>query len=219
MGIARLHSPRKAATNRVVPMAERKIRIRRRSSPKGGSSGSTAKKTSKASKAKTGKTAAKPKGAASAAKSGRRASSAKPKPAPNMNERMEGLQGWMAEIERKQERVTRFGGAAAIIAVLAAGGALALGVLNQQDAASKDDVDELTAKVNELGESLKAGTEEQLKTLNGRIDGLEQQVKTLQQTQTQNTQDIASLRAQGAGKPKAGGAGLGIQPAVPGATP
>lgn len=213
--------------NRIHRMAVRKPRRRRKSSAKASSSGGSAKggrkaakSSSKASKpagkatsakgAKETKATASKRAAASAPKSGRR------KPEPNMQERMEGLQGWMAEIERKQERMTRFGGVAAIVAVLAAGGALALGVINQQDAASKDDVDELTSKVNELGETLKADTETQLKALGGRIDGLEQQVKTLQQTQTQNTQDIAALRSQG-GKAKAGGTGL--EPALPGAKP
>ncbi|CAN5533933.1 hypothetical protein BH20ACT15_BH20ACT15_11520 [soil metagenome] len=149
------------------------------------------------------------------------ASKAKAKPAPNMTERMEGLQGWMAEIERKQERMTRFGGGAAILAVLAAGGALALGVINQQDASSKDDVDQLTEQVNELGASLKTDTEEQLKKISGRIDAVEQQISTVQQTQTQQTQDIANLKSQTAAQNKAGGTanGLDLQPALPGAKP
>ena len=143
-----------------------------------------------------------------------------PKPKPNMEERIEGLQGWMAEIERKQERMTRFGGAAVILAVLAAGGAIALGVINQQNAASEDDVDELTEKVNELGASLKSGTEKQLKALGGRIDGLEQQVATLQQTQAQNTQDIAKLKSnQAAANAKVSGLGVDLGPAAGGKNP
>lgn len=152
------------------------------------------------------------------------ADESKPKPKPNMEERIEGLQGWMTEIERKQERMTRFGGAAAILAVLAAGGAIALGVINQQNAASKDDVAELTEKVNELGASLKSGTEKQLKALGGRIDGLEQQIATLQQTQAQNTQDIAKLKSNQATANAAtakGAAGLGVDlgPAAGGKNP
>jgi len=154
------------------------------------------------------------------------ASKPKAKPAPNMAERMEGLQGWMAEIERKQERMTRFGTAAAILAVLLAGGALALGVINQQNTSSKDDVDELTSQVNELGASLKSDTEEQLKTIGGRIDAVEQQLKTIQQTQTTQTQEIATLKSQSATAGAAKGAtadGLDIQPGVsppvPDATP
>ena len=146
-----------------------------------------------------------------------------PKPKPNMEERIEGLQGWMAELERKQERMTRFGGAAAIVAVLAAGGAIALGVINQQNAASEDDVDELTEQVNELGASLKSGTEKQLKALGGRIDGLEQQIATLQQTQATNTQDIAKLKSNQATAAATGkaAAGLGVDlgPAAGGKNP
>lgn len=169
--------------------------------------------------AKTGE-AAKPGDAAKTeAKTGDEA-----KPKPNMEERIEGLQGWMTEIERKQERMARLGGAAAILAVLAAGGAIVLGVINQQNAASKDDVDELTEKVNELGASLKSGTEKQLKALGGRIDGLEQQIATLQQTQAQNTQDIAKLKSNQAAANAAtakGAAGLGVDlgPAAGGKNP
>ena len=191
----------------------------------------TAAKPSPSAKAKPKQAPAKKAAAAKTSAAAKRsaASTPKAKPAPNMDERMEGLQGWMAEIERKQERMTRFGGAAAILAVLAAGGALALGVINQQNASSKDDVDELTGQVNELGASLKSDTEEQLKTIGGRIDAVEQQVKTIQQTQTTQTQEIATLKSQsaaGAAKGAAKGAtadGLDIQPGVtppvPGATP
>ena len=163
-----------------------------------------------AAKTATTKTAAVKKSAAKAP-----AAKAKPKPAPNMNERMEGLQGWMAEIERKQERMTKIGGGAAILAVLLSGGALALGIINKQDASSKDDVDDLTEQVNELGASIKSDTEEQLKAINGRVDAVEQQVKTIQQTQATQTQDIATLKSQQSA-PAVGGQqnGLDVQPGV-----
>lgn len=165
--------------------------------------------------------------AKSAAKAPAAKAKAKPKPPPNMNERIEGVQGWMAEIERKQARMTRIGGAAAILAVLLSGGALALGIINMQDASSKDDVDDLTEQVNELGASIKADTEEQLKAINGRVDAVEQQVKTIQQTQTTQTQDIATLKSQQNAAPAVGGQadGLDVQPGVttppaaPGDTP
>ena len=50
---------------------------------------------------------------------------------------MEGLQGWMAEIERKQERMTYFGGARRSLAVLARPAALYLGIINKQDSADQ----------------------------------------------------------------------------------
>ena len=102
----------------------------------------------------------------------------------------------LTELEGKQQRMAKIGGAAAIVAALAALAALALGIVNQQDAASKDDVDELTEKVNELGASLKAGTEKQLKGLSGRIDTVEQGVASVRQTQATTAEDIAKLRTQ-----------------------
>ncbi len=187
----------------------------------------TAAKPTPSAKAKPKQAPAKKAAAAKTSAAAKRSAASKPKaePAPNMAERMEGLQGWMAEIERKQERMTRFGGGAAILAVLVAGGALALGVINQQNASSEDDVDELTSQVNELGASLKSDTEEQLKTIGGRIDAVEQQVKTIQQTQTTQTQEIATLKSQSAAGAAKGATadGLDIQPGVtppvPGATP
>ena len=152
----------------------------------------------------------------SAAKAPAAKAKAKPKPAPNMNERMEGLQGWMAEIERKQERMTKLGGGAAILAVVLSGGALALGIINKQDASSKNDVDNLTEQVNELGASIKTDTEDQLSAINGRIDAIDQQVKTIQQTQTTQTQDIAALKSQQQAAGAVGGQqnGLDLQPGV-----
>jgi uncharacterized protein HemX len=137
-------------------------------------------------------------------------------PAPNMPERIEGLQGWMAEIERKQERQTRLGGAAALLAVLAAGGAIALGVINQQNAATNDDVDELTEQVNELGASVKSQTEEGLKKLNNRIGALETEIETLKSQQATITQDITTLQNQA--NANANRAAKGV-PALPGARP
>jgi uncharacterized protein HemX len=125
---------------------------------------------------------------------------------------MEGVQGWMAEIERKQTRMTRFGGAAAILAVLASAGALALGVINQQNAATEDDLDGLTEQVNELGASVKSQTEKQLKVINAKISGIEERLTTLEALQAQQATEIQSLQS-------SGGAKSTLQPAVPGAKP
>jgi uncharacterized protein HemX len=125
---------------------------------------------------------------------------------------MEGVQGWMAEIERKQTRMTRFGGAAAILAVLASAGALALGVINQQNAATEDDLDGLTEQVNELGASVKSQTEKQLKAINAKISGIEERLTTLEAQQAQQATEIQSLQSSGGGKST-------LQPAVPGAKP
>ena len=107
---------------------------------------------------------------------------------------MEGVQGWMAELEKRQERTSRVGGIAVVLAILASGGALALGILNKQDAATTDDVDELTAKVNELGASVEQQTEKQVKGINQRLASIEQQVASLNERQRKAEADIAILK-------------------------
>jgi len=145
-------------------------------------------------------------GRASAGKrSAGKASAGKKAPTPNMKERMEGLQGWMAEIEKKQSRMTRFGGAAAILAVAASGGALALGIINQQNAATDDDIDELQERVDGLVPALEQQTEKQLKGINTRLDTIEQRIGAVEQKQTQTDSQVQSLQNQ----PR-GGAGAGV---------
>ncbi len=116
------------------------------------------------------------------------------KPIANIEDRMEGVQGWMAELEKRQERTSRVGGIALLLAILAAGGALALGILNKQDAATTEDVDELTSKVNALGASVEKQTETQLKGINERLGSLERQVASLNERQRKTEADIATLR-------------------------
>jgi cell division protein FtsB len=130
---------------------------------------------------------------AAAKKSAAKPASKKPSPKPNLDERMEGVQGWMAEIEKKQERTSRFGGIAVLLAIAAAGGALALGIINKQDAATQDDIDELTEKVNALGASVERQTESQLKSINQRLATVEQQIASLNQRQRQTESQIENL--------------------------
>src|SRR5918996_2537902 len=101
------------------------------------------------------------------------AAGAKP-PEPNLNERMEGLQGWMAEIERKQGRITFFSTVGSAIAVLAAGAALYFAITTP-NSASKDDFDDLEAQVESLQEEVTQATADQarLKALNTSIQSLD----------------------------------------------
>lgn len=206
--------PKRSSTRRFVG---------RRSASKGGAK-TTKKAAAKAPAKEKATKAEKPDAKAEAAKA--KASSAKAPagaaakgktPAANMQERMEGLQGWMAEIERKQERMTRFGGAAAILAILAAGGALALGIINQQNSATNDDVDELSEQVSGTQDAVKAATEKQLKDLNTTISSLDQRLATIDAQQKQNAATIATLQTQvnnaaaaGAAAGAGAGAGAGV---------
>jgi uncharacterized protein HemX len=141
-------------------------------------------------------TADKPAAKTSASAAKAPASKASKPPAPNLQERMEGLQGWLAEIERKQGRMTYFGAAALLVAVLASAAALYFGISNQQNSADKDDVNALEERVTEVGDSLKSSTEDQLKTLNGRVDSIEGRLDTIEQKQKQTDATIGTLQTQ-----------------------
>jgi hypothetical protein len=187
--------------SRTAAMSMRPVSLGRRSKPKSEKPTKEAKTAAKATaaKAKPKKDAKEPAATKSPAQARARASaakSAKKTPAPNMQERMEGLQGWMAEIERKQNRMSRLGGGAAILAVLAAGGALALGILNKQDAATEDDLDEVREQVNGISGTVEQQTEQQLGNLNKTLKSLQTQVQSLQQQQQQQTQTINQLQNQ-----------------------
>lgn len=117
-------------------------------------------------------------------------------PAPNMSERMDGLQGWMAELEKRQQRTSRVGGLAAILAILASGGALALGIMNKQDAATEADLDGLTEQVNQLSSSVERQTEDQLRAINQRIATLQRQLDNLNARQRESESEITALQTQ-----------------------
>jgi uncharacterized protein HemX len=116
-------------------------------------------------------------------------------PAPNLQERMEGLQGWMAEIERKQGRITYFGAAAALLAVVAAGAALYFAVTTP-NSASKDDFDDLEAQVQTLQEEVARATADQtrLKSLNATIESLSTRLAASEQKANQNAAEIAAVK-------------------------
>jgi len=108
---------------------------------------------------------------------------------------MEGLQGWMAEIERKQGRMTYFGGAAALLALLAAGAAVYLGVTTQSGKASKDDVDALKTKVDSLQQAVTKNTAAPQKTLNQTVTGIQATIQGLEQKEAQDAAKIANLQS------------------------
>jgi uncharacterized protein HemX len=185
-----------ARGSRMSRMSLKPVRLGRRRSAPGGSedkaSEKSLEKSSSEAPTKASPTTEGSKAADTKTVGGRSGEEA---PALNMQERMEGLQGWMAEIERKQSRMTRVGGAAAILAVLAAGAALALGIINKQDAATKDDVDELREEVNSLSAAIEKQTEKQLGSLNQQVKGFETRIGSLEQQQQQNAATIASLQS------------------------
>jgi uncharacterized protein HemX len=127
-----------------------------------------------------------------AAKSGEAA----PKtPEPNVQERIEGLQGWMAEVERKQARITYFGGLALLLALGAAGAALYFGLTAHSDSATKNDLDALSARVNSLQGAVTKNSKDTQNALNASIAQLQQSIGSLQKQQAQASANISTLQS------------------------
>jgi uncharacterized protein YlxW (UPF0749 family) len=142
-------------------------------------------------------------------------------PEPNLEERMEGLQGWMAEIERKQGRLTYFGLAALVVAILASIAALYFGLAAKNDKASKSDVDALTKKVDALQTAATKNSKETQNALNASAAQLQTSISALQRQQSQNAASIATLQSQasagafGKGAAAATTPGAALTPGVP----
>jgi uncharacterized protein HemX len=143
-------------------------------------------------------------------------------PEPNLQERMEGLQGWMAEIERKQGRITYFGAAGLLIAVLIAGAGLYFGLTTKSDSATKSDVDALTKKVDALQAAATKNSKDTQNALNASVAQLQTSIAALQKQAGQNSANIATLQSQATagafGKGAAGAAGAAGTTLTPGAT-
>jgi hypothetical protein len=118
-------------------------------------------------------------------------------PKPNLDERMEGLQGWMAEIERKQRRLTLIGTVGTLAALLAAGAALYFAIATP-NSASKDDFDDLETQVETLqGQVTRATTDQaRLKAINSSVEALGARVTAAEQNASQQATEIAAAKAQ-----------------------
>jgi hypothetical protein len=117
-------------------------------------------------------------------------------PEPNLQERIAGLQGWMAELERKQARLTYFGIAALTVAILASIAALYFGLAARNDKAPKDDVDTLTKKVDALQSAATKNSKATQNALNASAAQLQASIAALQKQQAQNAASISTLQSQ-----------------------
>ncbi|MFL5907583.1 MAG: hypothetical protein ACJ75Z_08310 [Solirubrobacterales bacterium] len=135
--------------------------------------------------------------------------------APDLNERIAGLQGWMAEIERRQGRITYFGAAAVLIAIAAAGAALYFGITAKNDSATKGDVDALSKKVDGLQGAVTKNSRDTQATLNDTVNRLQASIAAAQKQQAQQAATISTLQSQVA----AGALGKGAAGATPGTAP
>jgi cell division protein FtsB len=183
--------------------------------PKDGNGAKPAAAKDTATKETATKDAAKPAEtkAATPTKSAATKAAAGSSPEPNLQERMEGLQGWMAEIERKQGRMTYFGLAGVLIAILAAGAALYFGLTAKSDSATKGDFDALSKRIDGLEAATAKSSKDAQTAINTSVSQLQQTLASLQKQQAQNAANIATLQTQASsgafGKGAAAGAGAG----------
>jgi uncharacterized protein HemX len=131
---------------------------------------------------------------------------------PNLQDRVEGLQVWVAEIERKQARRTYFGALAVLLAIAAAGAALYFGLTNRSDSAKKSDLDALTTRVDSLEGALTKNSKDTQNALNASIAQLQQSISGLQKQQTKTAATISTLQSQVAANAAAKGTAAGAAP-------
>jgi uncharacterized protein HemX len=139
-------------------------------------------------------------------------------PTPNLQERIEGLQGWMAEIERKQARLTYFGGLALLLALAAAGAGLYFGLTAHSDSATKNDLDSLEERVDSLQGAVAKNSKDTQDALNASIAQLQQSISGLQKQQAQASANISTLQSQVASGALNKNATTTPAPTTPGAT-
>jgi uncharacterized protein HemX len=135
---------------------------------------------------------------------------------PSLQERMEGLQRWMADIERKQGRTAYFGAVAVLIAIAAAGAALYYGITAKNDSATKGDVDALEERLDALQSAVTKNSKDTQDTINNSIAQLQGSIQALQKQQAQDAANISTLQSQAAsgalGKKAAAGTSTTVTP-------
>ena len=109
----------------------------------------------------------------------------------------------MAEIERKQGRLTYFGIAGIVLALLAGGAALYIGLAAKNDSATKGDVDALTKRVDALQAAATKNSKDTQNALNASAAQLQASISALQRQQSQNAASIATLQSQAQRAPSA----------------
>jgi uncharacterized coiled-coil protein SlyX len=139
-------------------------------------------------------------------------------PDPNLQERMEGLQGWMAEIERKQGRITYFGIAGILIALLVAGAALYFGLTTKSDSATNGDLDALTKRIDALEAAATKNSKDTQAALNSSVAQLQQSIAAVQKQQAANAASLSTLQSQASAAALGKGAQGAGTTVTPGAT-
>jgi chromosome segregation ATPase len=134
-------------------------------------------------------------------------------------ERIEGLRGSVAQVERRLALRTYIAAAVAVLALAAGGAGIYLALQAEEDAASEADVENLREELTGVEQTAVEAAEEDLQTVNETLADLERQISRLRNRQgslrdefTVAQDDIQDLRDQIADLDTgAGGGGAGAR--------
>ena len=185
------------------PKKQSRFRVRTPADVRASKSGTSKSKTKSSKTTKASASKAKTKETAKAASAKTSAKTAKGKTPPaDIPGRIDGLRGWLEEIERKQGRMQYFGGAGLLIAIAASGAALYFGITTHNDSATKSDLDEVKKDIAALRTEVEQSAQSK-KSLDQTVTSLQQQLKSVQAKQAQTDQQLNSLRNQATTTPPA----------------
>jgi uncharacterized protein HemX len=118
------------------------------------------------------------------------------KPPPDLAGRIDGLRGWLDQIERRQGRIAYFGGTALVLALAAGAAGLYFGVTTHNDAAKKSDLTKIRQQIEKDIATLQTGVAQASQgrtSVDQTLSSLQQQIRSLQTTQQSTNQQIAAL--------------------------
>jgi DNA repair exonuclease SbcCD ATPase subunit len=122
---------------------------------------------------------------------------AKPAPQParpqTVEERLEAVRGWVARLERRLGVRTYAGMAGLILAIAAAAVALVLLLQLREDAATEDDIRELSEQISGVEDSATEAAQEDVQSVSQRLTQLEQQLTGLESERDSANQQISVL--------------------------
>jgi hypothetical protein len=116
------------------------------------------------------------------------------RPTTDPHERIDGLRGWLAQLDRQVKLRTYIGGAAAVLALAAAGVALYFALTTNEDAAKESDVQSLREQIAGVQQSAAKAAEQDVQSLDQRLTDLEQQVSQASNDAQDNKQELSVVK-------------------------
>ena len=116
------------------------------------------------------------------------------RPSADLQERMEGLRAWLAQLDRKLGLRTYVGAAIAVLTLAAAVVALVLVLSLRQDAATEDDVQALRDEISSVEQSASQAADSRVSALEQRLDDLEDEVNRISTAQSTSRRELEVIQ-------------------------